>query len=102
MHDLPFTYLKLQAVCNATGHSKTKIYDLISRREFPEGDMISKQSRRWKSTEIAAWLEKTAAAAERNRTALQAPLRSRASLAAEAKRQKRSAAAGKEVSHVAS
>ena len=102
MHDLPFTYLKMQAVCAATGHSKTKIYNLISRGEFPAGDLISLQSRRWKSTDIADWLEKTSAAAERNRAALQAPLRSRASLAAEAKRQKRSAAAGKGVGHVAS
>lgn len=90
-HNLPFTYLDMHAVCAATGQSKSKVYALIARGEFPEGDMISMQSRRWKSTDIADWLEKTAAAAERNREALQAPLRSKAALAVNAKRQKREA-----------
>ncbi len=53
---LPFVYLPLAAVRDAVGFSSSRIYALVKAGEFPPGDLIGNQSRRWKSTDIAAWL----------------------------------------------
>ncbi len=53
---LPFCYLPIAQVIAAVGLSTSRIYELIKRGEFPPGDLIGRQSRRWKSTEISAWL----------------------------------------------
>ena len=53
---LPFVYMPIRAVCGAVGYSTSRIYELIRAGEFAAGDLIGAQSRRWKSTDIAAWL----------------------------------------------
>jgi predicted DNA-binding transcriptional regulator AlpA len=53
---LPFCYLPIGQVTTAAGLSTSRVYELIKLGEFPPGDLIGKQSRRWKSTDIAAWL----------------------------------------------
>lgn len=64
--NLPFIYLPVKAVTAACGMSVAKLYALIKRGEFPTGDLIGAQSRRWKSTDIAAWLcEQSTKAASR-------------------------------------
>ncbi|MDY0012851.1 MAG: AlpA family phage regulatory protein [Rhodocyclaceae bacterium] len=54
---LPFVYFNAAEVTRATGISRAMMYALIRAGEFPEGDLIAAQSRRWKSTEIAEWLK---------------------------------------------
>ena len=58
--NLPFIYLPIAAVTAVVGMSVAKIYDLIKRGDFPTGDLIGAQSRRWKSTDIASWLNEQA------------------------------------------
>ena len=53
---LPFCYLPIAQVVAVVGLSTSRIYELIRIGDFPAGDLIGKQSRRWKSTDIAAWL----------------------------------------------
>lgn len=53
---LPFCYMTIAQVIAAVGISASRVYELIKLGEFPPGDLIGKQSRRWKSTNIAAWL----------------------------------------------
>jgi predicted DNA-binding transcriptional regulator AlpA len=66
--NLPFTYLPLDAVLTATGiRSKSKLYAMIKRGEFPEPDRLSVRCSRWRSDVLAGWLEEVAAVAERER-----------------------------------
>ena len=60
---LPFIYMPIAAVKAAVGLSSSTIYVMIARGEFPAGDLISSQIRRWKSSDIANWLQQRAAAA---------------------------------------
>lgn len=53
---LPFCYLPIAQVIAAVGLSTSRVYELIRIGEFPTGDLIGRQSRRWKSTDITAWL----------------------------------------------
>ncbi|MRR51049.1 MAG: AlpA family phage regulatory protein, partial [Rhodocyclaceae bacterium] len=53
---IPFIYMPIAAVCGAVGLSTSRIYERIKEGDFPPGDLIGAQSRRWKSTDIAAWL----------------------------------------------
>lgn len=79
---LPFVYLKIGDVCAAVGFSVSVLYARIAASEFPAGDLIGKQSRRWKSTDIAAWLnEQSAKSAQRN-AELAGPLKRKADKAA--------------------
>lgn len=81
-HQLPFTYLKVSDVCAAVGFSTSRIYALIKQGDFPPGDLIGAQSRRWKSTDLAAWLnEQSEKSAQRN-AELAAPLKRKADKAA--------------------
>lgn len=63
---LPFVYFTIATVRQAVGLSTSRIYDLIRQGEFPAGNLIGAQSRRWKSTDIANWLiEQSEKAAQR-------------------------------------
>lgn len=75
---LPFVYMPIAAVCGAVGFSVSMIYELIKVGEFPKGDLIGAQSRRWKSTEIAAWLNEQAAKAAQREVELAASLKRKA------------------------
>ncbi len=99
-HALPFTYLPIAAVCNAVGLSVSSVYVLIRRGEFPAGDLIGAQSRRWKSTDIAAWLIGQSKKAAQREAEMGAPLRKKADKAARTSVAERAAKkAAKEVDH---
>lgn len=73
--NLPFCYLPIRAVCAAVGFSTSRIYALVKVGEFPAGDLIGAQSRRWKSTDIAAWLIAQAEKSALREAEMSAPLR---------------------------
>lgn len=86
---LPFIYMPISAVKAAVGLSSSAIYQRISKGDFPAGDLIGDQSRRWKSTDISAWLLDQSAKAERRREELAAPLKAKADRAAKKSAQAR-------------
>ena len=51
------TFLTASEIARALGISKSGIFNLIRRGEFPAGVKIGK-SRRWNMAEIQSWLEK--------------------------------------------
>jgi predicted DNA-binding transcriptional regulator AlpA len=79
---LPFCYLPISQVVAAAGLSTSRIYELIRIGEFPPGDLIGKQSRRWKSSDIAAWLIAQAEQAEQRQADLAPALKRKANRAA--------------------
>lgn len=83
---LPFIYLPKQSVTLACGMSIAAIYALIKQGDFPKGDLIGAQSRRWKSTDIAAWLNAQAEKAAAREDELGKPLKSKAAKALSAKK----------------
>lgn len=78
---LPFIYLNIATVRQAVGFSTSRVYDLIRQGEFPRGDLIGAQSRRWKSTDIAAWLNRQAELAAQREAELATPLKRKAAKA---------------------
>lgn len=83
---LPFIYLSKKSVTLACGMSIAAIYALIKQGDFPKGDLIGAQSRRWKSTDIAAWLNAQAEKAAAREDELGKPLKSKAAKALSAKK----------------
>ena len=79
--NLPFVYLDLKKVCEAVGNQKTWVYQQIEQGNFPEGDLLSPRCRRWKSTEIAAWLEAQATKASELRAEYKAKASAKATKA---------------------
>lgn len=75
---LPFIYMPIAAVCSAVGLSTSRIYELIKAKEFPAGDLIGAQSRRWKSTDIAKWLIEQSEKAAAREAEFSEPLRRKA------------------------
>ncbi len=98
MHDLPFTYLTIKDVIASVGFSTSRIYELIRQGEFPSGDLIGNQSRRWKSKDIAAWLIAQSEKSAQREADMAAPLKRKADQAAQrsalARRQRATLAAG--------
>lgn len=94
---LPFVYLQIAAVRSACGLSTSSVYVLIKAGKFPPGDLIGAQSRRWKSTDIAAWLNQQAEKASQREAELSAPLKRKSNMAVLKK-----ASLRKEVDHAAS
>jgi predicted DNA-binding transcriptional regulator AlpA len=94
---LPFIYLQLRAVSAAVSLSQSRIYALIKAGEFPRGDLIGAQSRRWKSTDIAAWLTEQSEKAAKREADLAAALKRKSQKAVATKAQK---SAAREVNHV--
>ena len=88
---LPFCYLPIREVCAAVGFSTSRIYELIRQGEFPAGDLIGAQSRRWKSTDIAAWLITQSERSVQREAELAAPLKRKSRAAAQASVEKRAA-----------
>lgn len=56
---------RLPAVCEVTGLSKTTIYRLLARGEFPARVKLSPRCVGWRVAEIDAWLAARASASER-------------------------------------
>lgn len=97
MHALPFTYMPIAAVTAAVGLSTSRIYELIRAGDFPAGDLIGAQSRRWKSTDIAAWLVEQSEKSAKRGSAMAAPLKRKAEAAS--RKSAASRAAAKEADH---
>lgn len=76
-HGLPFTYMTLDAVMQATGKSKSTIYAEIAAAAFPEPDRHGGRSL-WRSTSIAEYLTRQAATADGERDARAAATKERA------------------------
>lgn len=49
--------LRLATVQAVVGLSKTTIYTLVARREFPQPIRLGIRCTRWRSGEVAAWLQ---------------------------------------------
>jgi len=85
--------MPIRAVIAAVGFSVSRIYELIRQGEFPAGDLIGAQSRRWKSTDIAAWLVAQSEKSKQHEAELAAPLKRKSNAAAQASVSKRAAMA---------
>ena len=49
--------LRLPQLIHRTGHSKSTIYALIARSEFPKPISISQRSVGWLASEVEAWID---------------------------------------------
>lgn len=90
---LPFCYLPITQVVAAAGLSTSRIYELIKAGAFPPGDLIGKQSRRWKSTDITAWLIEQSKQSAQRQAELAPALKRKAARAASISASKRAARA---------
>ena len=57
----PTTLLRTNQVCEILGVCRATLYNLRRRGEFPNGIEVGGQ-RRWRVTDIDAWIDKQAAA----------------------------------------
>ena len=48
--------LKLTAVCEVTGLSRSMLYRMIAAEEFPPPRKIGPKASRWLQSEIAGWM----------------------------------------------
>ncbi len=49
-------HLRLPAVMAATGRSRSGIYDMMDKEEFPRPIRIGKRAVAWPESAVAAWL----------------------------------------------
>jgi prophage regulatory protein len=49
--------LKLKAVCEQTGLSRSSIYLMMSKKEFPRNISIGSRAVAWSSEDIEHWIE---------------------------------------------
>ena len=56
----PVTLLRIAAVCERVGMSRSVVYDLIARDRFPAPHHPSPGVAAWRSDEVAAWIEAAA------------------------------------------
>lgn len=49
-------FLRLPAVMQRVGYSKSRLYALISRGEFPQPIRIGQRASAWLESEIDAWI----------------------------------------------
>ncbi|MXP43696.1 helix-turn-helix transcriptional regulator [Allopontixanthobacter sediminis] len=56
------TMLKMRAVCNKTGLSRSKIYELLGEGEFPKPVQIGKRVNLWPDWQVEAWIQDRIAA----------------------------------------
>ena len=52
------TLLTIKAVCTRTSLCRTTIYDLLAKGEFPKPTYPAPRAPRWRSDEIAAYIER--------------------------------------------
>ena len=50
-------YLRIREVVHVTGLSRTVVYDLVKRGEFPAQKRLSKGAVGWLSTDVEAWMQ---------------------------------------------
>lgn len=61
---IPFILLDVRAVALAIGRSAQTVWKMVAAGEFPQGILISTNSRRWRSDVVAQWLADFTAKAE--------------------------------------
>ena len=54
--------LRIKDVCRMTGLSRTKVYELLADNTFPKPLYPTPRAPRWRSDEIADWIERLTAA----------------------------------------
>ena len=54
--------LNIKAVCARTGLGRTKVYELLTENKFPKPIYPAPRAPRWRSDEIADWIEHLTAA----------------------------------------
>lgn len=52
-----YQYMRLPEVMQATGLSRTSIYNFMNRGDFPSQIKISRRYVVWRSDEVQAWLD---------------------------------------------
>ena len=62
--------IKLKAVINMTGLSRSSIYALIQKRAFPEPVKLSERSSAWVVSEVQEWIESKIASSAGRRNIL--------------------------------
>lgn len=68
--NLPFIYMPLASVLNATGVvSKSTLYRLIREGRFPQPDRLDGGRSRWRSDLVSRWLLEQSAKADAEREA---------------------------------
>lgn len=58
MDKITFRYMQLKEVIHLTGLSKTPLYERIKSGDFPSPVTLSKQCVRFRSDEIADWMNR--------------------------------------------
>ena len=54
--------LRIKEVCRVTGLGRTKVYGLLADNTFPKPLYPAPRAPRWRSDEIADWIERLSAA----------------------------------------
>ena len=49
--------LRIKQVCDQTGLSRSTLYELMGRGDFPRSVLLTAHSVGWRSTDVSAWLE---------------------------------------------
>jgi prophage regulatory protein len=57
-------FLRIHEVAKTVGLSRSRIYDLIRRKEFPAPAPISDRAVAWTDTSIQKWIDERVAAAQ--------------------------------------
>lgn len=57
-------YRRLPEVCDLVGLSRSRIYVLMQRREFPEPRRIGRRAVAWRESDLRQWIETRALASE--------------------------------------
>lgn len=52
-----FTFVRLPAVLERTGLSRSTIYSMVEKGEFPKPVKLSERAVAWPDYEIAAWVD---------------------------------------------
>ena len=56
------TFLRIKTVCERTGLSRSTIYSLIQRGQFPQPIRLGARASAWNSDEVEAWQRERLAA----------------------------------------
>ena len=58
MDQITFRYIDLKEVSHLTGLTKTPLYARIKSGDFPASIPLARNCVRWRSDEVAAWMER--------------------------------------------
>ncbi len=58
MNQITFRYIDFKEVAHLTGLTKTPLYERIKSGDFPSAVPLSKNCVRWRSDEVASWMDR--------------------------------------------